>query len=221
MIEAKKNRAFEWMFSLYNTWLLRTSFHRLYVRGHVVRTPALYVANHSSWWDGLMAFQLSRFVFQQNSYAMMSEEGLEQYPFFRKLGGFSVNRTQRKEVVKSLDYAISLLRDGKSVWMFPQGEEQHIEKRPLQFFTGAVYVAERANVPIVPLAFYHSFRHHRKPEWFIHIGEPLRICDVSGSNRKEKTAELERICTAQLDDVRRLVITEQLQTFRCWDGGKL
>jgi len=221
MIEAKKSGAFEWMFSIFNTWLLRTSFHRLYIRGHIVRTPALYVANHSSWWDGLIAFQLSRFVFQQNSYAMMTEEGLRAYPFFRKLGGFSIDRKRRTEVMASLNYAVALLRDGKSVWIFPQGEEQHVEKRPLQFFTGILYVAERANVPIVPLAFYHSLRHHRKPEWFIHVGDALAISDLAGKSRKEKTEALERLCTEQLDDVRRSVIQEQLHSFTRWDGGVL
>ena len=64
---------------------------------------------------------------------MMDEPGLKQYPFFRKLGAFSINREQPKEIVQSLRYSKKLIDQNMPVWLFPQGEIQHQEIRPLEF----------------------------------------------------------------------------------------
>ena len=48
----------------------------------------LLIANHSSWWDGLVTFYLNNAVLKTDLYAMMSEQGMKDFPFFNELGLF-------------------------------------------------------------------------------------------------------------------------------------
>ena len=51
---------------------------------------------------------------------MMDEQGLRQYPFFRRIGAFSVNRDKPRDMLASLQYAAGLLQSGCPVWVFPR-----------------------------------------------------------------------------------------------------
>ncbi|MGG3924466.1 lysophospholipid acyltransferase family protein [Metabacillus fastidiosus] len=216
MIEARKSIIFEKMFSLYHRQLLAYSFERIY--WHQTKTlpgiPAVYIANHSCWWDGLIFYLLNRTVLPKEAYIMMHESGLKQYPYFKWLGAFSINRENPKDILKSLQYAEGLLQQKKSVWIFPQGDEFHLESRPLYFQTGVLYLLEKCpHIPIVPISFYYSFGQKRKPEVYIAAGNHTFHTDLTGNSRKEKTAALEQICTYQLDELKKLVINKQLETF--------
>lgn len=216
MIPAKKNKYFDFVFTIYLKRLLKSSFDKVYWHSKIdiPASPVLFIANHSSWWDGLLFHHLSRTVIKHDLYMMMHESGLKQYPFFRRLGAFSVNRTHPKDILRSLQYAEQLLQDGETVCLFPQGDEFHIEKRPLQFQTGATYLVERhPEIAIVPLSFYYSFGHNKKPEVWIQAGRPLYDADLFGNQRKDKTQALEQICTLQLDELKGRVVHEQHALF--------
>lgn len=216
MIRANKSRLFHSMFSLYHQRLLRRSFDQIYFysKGTLPTTPVIYVANHSSWWDGLIFFHLSRTVLPQDLYIMMHESGLKQYPYFKRLGAFSINRNNPKDILHSLQYAQQLVEDGKSVWMFPQGDEFHLETRPLGFQSGITYVLEHCpHTPVVPMSFYYSFGQKKRPEVYIEAGSPLYHHDLPGQSRVEKTTALEQVCTEQLDELKQLVVTKQRNKF--------
>ncbi|ADU32223.1 lysophospholipid acyltransferase family protein [Evansella cellulosilytica] len=221
MIKAERSVLFEHMFSVYNKHLLRKHFHCIYLarRGEKRAGPAIYLVNHSSWWDPLVLFYLNHAVLKENAVAMMSEDGLTRFPFFRKIGAFSVNRQARKSIMTSLQYASEQLKEGKSVFLFPQGEEVHIEKRPLTFFSGAAYLVEKQpSLPVIPISFYHSFFHHQLAEWFISIGKPISI--PQRATRKEITALFEKKMTFELDHLRTLAMTEQIDDFQLILHGK-
>jgi len=216
MIKAKRDQSFEWMFHLVNKRLLRMSFEQIYFqkKDELPKDTAIFVCNHSSWWDGLICFHLRRTVLSHYFYVMMHEHGLKKYPYFKKLGAFSINRSNPKEVFTTLEYTIDLLFEEKSVWIFPQGDEFHLEKRPLNFQSGVLYVLEKCpHIPIIPFSFYYSFGHKRKPEVSVLAGQAFHIEDLHGKNRKEKTASLEQICTKQLDELKKMVIEENHYTF--------
>ncbi|WP_203363612.1 lysophospholipid acyltransferase family protein [Bacillus sp. REN10] len=216
MIEAKKSGLFQQMFSLYHRRLVSRSFDHIYwqTAATLPTAPVIFIANHSSWWDGLIFFHLERTALAHELYIMMHEAGLRQYPFFKRLGAFSVNRSQPKEILRSLHYAEQLLKEGKSVCLFPQGDEFHLETRPLRFQSGVTYLLERCpQVPLVPLSFYYSFGHHRKPDVWVFAGQPLVYEQLRGGSRKERTLHLEQLCTKQLDKLKQYVIHEQHQLF--------
>ncbi|TRZ39727.1 acyl-phosphate glycerol 3-phosphate acyltransferase [Niallia circulans] len=216
MIYAKKDVVFNKFFSIFNKRLLAYSFDKIYwqASSKLPSGPYIFVCNHSSWWDGLIYFQLTKTVIQQDLYIMMHEQGLKQFPYFKKLGAFSIDRSSPKETIKTMRYAEMLLNKGKSVWVFPQGDEYHLEKRPLQFQPGALYLQEKVpEIPVIPVCFYYSFAHKRKPEVWIKAGNPLFSTDLPGVLRQEKTLSLEKKCTDALDELKGEVISEKTKHF--------
>src|SRR5215203_6294103 len=95
MLEANKSVIFERLFALYNRNLLKRRFYSLQVSGldflfnKNSNVPLIIYCNHSSWWDGLVAFQLS-FETCLDSFVMMEEKHLRKLFLFRLLGAFSV-----------------------------------------------------------------------------------------------------------------------------------
>lgn len=216
MIPAKKIPLFDKGFELYLNPLLRRSFSGLLARGlqKPIANPVIFIANHSSWWDGLLFFFLNRTVWKHDIHMMMDEKGLVQYNFFRFLGAFSINRAKPKDILASLQYAEQLLNGGKSVVLFPQGDEFHQEKRPLNFSAGITYLMERCpDIPVIPLSFYYAFRRVQKPEVWVLQGSPFHLKDLSGKDRKEFTSEIEQLSTHQLDRLKSFVVSEDTAAF--------
>lgn len=216
MIPAKKIYLFDKGFELYLKPLLNKSFSGLLGRGMQQPSshPVIFIANHSSWWDGLLFFFLNRMVWKHDIHMMMDEKGLLQYKFFRYLGAFSINRAKPKDILASLQYAEKLLKSGKSVVLFPQGDEFHQEKRPLGFSPGITFLMERCSgIPVVPLSFYYSFRHVQKPEVWIMQGSPFQLENLSGKGRKEQTIEIEQLVTHQLEALKSFVVAEDTAAF--------
>ncbi|UOY92101.1 lysophospholipid acyltransferase family protein [Ectobacillus sp. JY-23] len=217
MIPAAKQPWFQSIFQSITRRLLEKHFHSIFISKHSLKSPpshALFILNHSSWWDGLVSFYLDRLLFGKSGYFMMHESGMKRYPYFRYLGAFSINRDNPKDILRSLQYGASCLSKAENVWMFPQGDERHLEIRPLGFMPGFLYIAEKQpHAPIVPICYYYSFGHHQKPELYISLGEPLNYSNIMGITRAEKAAEIEKICTKQLDELKKLVVSEAYDSF--------
>lgn len=216
MIKAKKSRVFEKGFAIYLLPLLRRSFSHLLGRNvrEIPERPVIFIANHSSWWDGLLFFFLNHTVWKHDIHMMMHEKNLEKFKFFRYLGAFSIEKQNPKDIIRSLQYAETLLTEGKSVVLFPQGDEFHQEVRPLAFSTGIGYLVEKhPKVPVIPIAFYYSFRHEQKPEVWIHQGPSFSIEEIHGTSRKTRTAFLQQAVTAQVDDLKKEAIAENTPAF--------
>lgn len=216
MIAAKKSRLFEKGFAVYLLPLLRRSFSHLLGRDiqKIPEKPVIFIANHSSWWDGLLFFLLNHTVWKHDIHMMMHEKNLKKYSFFRYLGAFSIDKQNPKDIIRSLQYAEKLLAEGKSVVLFPQGDEYHQEIRPLAFSTGIGYLVEKhPDVPVVPITFYYSFRHEQKPEVWIQQSSPLSIEEIAGTSRKERTAFLQETVTDQLDALKKEAIAENVAKF--------
>ncbi|MBT2582748.1 lysophospholipid acyltransferase family protein [Planococcus sp. ISL-109] len=215
MIRAKKSALLERAFAVYLLPSIHKSFSHLYGRGiRAPKGPALIISNHSSWWDGLLFFFLNHRVWKLDVHIMMHERGLRQFPFFRRLGAFSIDRSNPKDILASLRYAEQLLKEGKTVILFPQGDEFHLETRPLQFHTGILYLMEKCpQVPLVPVRFYYSMRREKNPEVWIDQGEALSLIDIPEGSRHERTLWLQDRETAALDRLKQEVLEENYEEF--------
>lgn len=204
MIEAAKSAGFDRLFFHYNQrYLLRRHFHFIGLRGDLDAGERnggrLYVMNHSSWWDGMVAYHAFRTCSSGDHYVMMDEKQLRHYLFFRKLGVFSIDKSNPKGIVASLRYAQSLLEAGKCVWMFPQGDIQHLEHRPIRFQSGVGYLLERTGqTTVLPVTAYYSLYHHQKAEATLHAGSPLKL-DWQALGKQASTAAVEEAFCAQLE----------------------
>ncbi|TWI57952.1 lysophospholipid acyltransferase family protein [Halalkalibacter nanhaiisediminis] len=218
MIEAQKSKTFRKLFHLYNKyWLLRRSFYSVNIRGSFPKTnqPMLVLVNHSNWWDGLVSYYVTEKVCHHDSYAMMGEEGMKKFPFFRKIGAFSVRKDQPRSILTSLNYAATLLEHKKAVWIFPQGEERHLEERPLFFQQGVAYLLEKKpETIVVPVTYYYTFTHHQRPELYIDIGSAVLPATTNRMSRKQQTSYLEQIVTNQLDQQKNAIIQNKLNEYR-------
>lgn len=217
MIEPKKSPGFQRIFANYLTYQLKKHFYRVWIddRREERKSPSghLILANHSSWWDGLMVFYLNHYVIKEDSYAMMSRKGMEEFSFFRKIGAFSVNPDSPKDLLSSLKFAETRLQQKKTVWIFPQGKEEHLEKRPLSFMSGPGFLIERnPGIKVTMVTFYYTFRHDQRPELFIRIFEENG--DHSKQSRKELTDSLRTIMEKRLDSLKADIIKEDLSSFQ-------
>jgi 1-acyl-sn-glycerol-3-phosphate acyltransferase len=219
MLEANKNRWIENAFEIYNKNLLRRRFNSLRVNNLELLSdnkPSIIYANHSSWWDGLVAFQISRSI-KADSFIMMEEKQLRNLFFFRKLGAFSVVRENPREAVKSLKYAINLLEENKNrtLWIFPQGKILPNDIRPIKFYNGLARIIEKTKSCVVSsLAIRYEFLGAYKPDVFIKIGQTEIFGARDVSNSKELTAKLEKNLTELLDELKSDFCSNNLKHYK-------
>ncbi len=221
MLKAKKSRWFEKIFTLYNRNLLKRRFDSFNVRGlkNLVNSnsniPQIIYSNHSGWWDGLLIYEICKKL-NLDFYVMMEEKQLKSLSFFRKIGAFSVVREKPREAVRSINYAASILREipKKTLLIFPQGEIQPNERRPLKFFNGLSRIIEKAGeCEIIPIAIRYEFRGEFKPEIYVDIGNPKIIANLKDFDARAATIGFENQTTDLLDNLYNDITTENFADF--------
>lgn len=165
--------------------------------------PLIVYMNHPSWWDGYLAFVLNRIVLHGRfqGYAMMEQQQLERYRFFRWSGAFSVHRHDARSAMRSVRYIGGLLaeRRNRCLYIFPQGEITPNDRRPLEIFSGVAHIVRPAGgATLWPAALRYEFRGEQRPEAFIRIG-PAHRAGANANTRAlaaEIGARLTRACEA-------------------------
>lgn len=222
MLTANKNVWFEKLFGAYNRNLLKRNFHSFNVQNlHELKfsdksVPLIIYANHSSWWDGLILFELLKSN-DFDSYVLMEEKQLKKYRLFRKLGAFSIVRENSRKSIESLNYAIKVLSEGrnKTLLIFPQGEIFSNDKRPLEFFNGLAFLVERLkNSAIIPCSIRLEFIQNFKPEIFVKFGTPEYFPQTKKFKRKSLTKQFEGQLTKNLDLLKSDIIENKLDDFQ-------
>ena len=113
-ISEKESPLFSRLFYWYVLTLYRRRFGAVWLDdrqlSHNTRAT-LYIGNHNTWWDALNPLLLSKRVIGKRARAMMDEKQLQRYPFFRRLGVFSICREHPRKALASLDHAARLLNE--------------------------------------------------------------------------------------------------------------
>lgn len=166
-------------FNWYCRYALRKHFHRIHVEGELptqITGGRLYVVNHSNFWDGIVLNLLLR-PLGQPLYCMIEVTQVKKHPFFRRIGGFSINRSNPRDAVRSLEYAAKLIKSGAAVVIFPQGKLEHADKRPLIFERGVAKLLEQAETAtVIPISLLYEFGQEQRPEIPIRLGS----CHMAG-----------------------------------------
>lgn len=219
MLEAKKSVWFEKIFAVYNRNLLKRRFHSFNIsslESLSQNKPQIIYANHSSWWDGLIAFEISRLT-ESDSFVMMEEKHLRKLFLFRRLGAFSVVRENPRQAIESINYAVELLKENpkRTLWIFPQGEILPNDVRPLNFYRGLARIVEKVgDCSIVPCAMRFEFLGEFKPEVFVKIGEPQNFSEVQKLDSKIITGEFESNLTKTLDDLKQDIVSSHTASYQ-------
>ncbi|MFD0958426.1 lysophospholipid acyltransferase family protein [Paenibacillus chungangensis] len=213
MMTANRSERFSRLFAIYNERILLPRYiNSVSVMGtpdcEEEGRPLLYVMNHSSWWDGIIAYHVfTRLSRNRKHYIMMDEKQLAKFTFFRRLGAFSIDKSTLRGVAESLRYAQSLLMQGHGVWLFPQGEIRHLEARPLSFQSGVGFLLERCpSAAVKPVTAYYAMSKEQKPVVTLRFGDEL-LLDWQGLGRKAIVSRLQVAIESQLDEQRQNSIT--------------
>jgi 1-acyl-sn-glycerol-3-phosphate acyltransferase len=225
MIKANKNELIERFFSIYTRSALRKHFNSIQICGEEnflnrSSNPAIIYSNHSNWWDGLIAFYLSRSRWNIDAYLMMDEEQMNKYAFFRWIGAFSVNRSIPNEAMESINYAVSLLKNKNAVlWIYPQGLMQPNDYRPIKFFSGVSRIIEKMDgVELIPMTLRYEFLLEQRPDVFVQIGKVKFF--QKPEEIRELTAELQTQLVSDLELLKARVISGTLDGFKVILQGK-
>jgi len=221
MLEANKSRWFNEIYALYNRNLLKRRFNSLQVSNAKIlesidRTiPLIIYANHSGWFDGIVAYQISRH-FNLNFYVMMEEKQLKNLQLFRKLGAFSVVREKPREAIQSINYSVNILSKNPDsvLWIFPQGEILPNDVRPLNFYNGISKIISKLDkCNTLGIAMRYEFLGNFKPEIFVSIGffEQFSL-DVQNNNNL--SAHFAQNTEKLLNDLKSKIVTNDLANFQ-------
>jgi 1-acyl-sn-glycerol-3-phosphate acyltransferase len=182
-------------------WLVVVPVFRLYTRltingkEHIPASGAFVLApTHRSYLDtpfaGTVRWKRMRFMGKHTMWKNRQFGWI-----FSALGAFPVQRGSADR--EALKRAIEVLRAGEPLVLFPEGERKEGPVvQPL--FDGAVYIAIKAGVPIVPVGIGGSERVMPKHARFIYprkvhveIGPPIPPPDVPAGGRVQRTVYTE------------------------------
>jgi 1-acyl-sn-glycerol-3-phosphate acyltransferase len=131
----------------------------------------LFIANHTSTVDApAVVGAIPRRI------AILLKQSLFRYPVvgqaFRLAHFIPVDRLKQESAIASLEKAIEAMRGGQSFLIYPEGTRSP-DGRLQEFKKGAVVMAIKAGVPIVPIACSGAHHIMRKRSLEIHPGEIL------------------------------------------------
>ncbi len=173
MLYPKKNPIAKWIFKVYVKWLVNKQFHRFLFNTIEVENnkSVLLIANHFSFWDGLILYCLNERLFKKKFHVMILQETAKRIGALGYGGAFSVNKGSR-DVIESLDYAAQLLNNpGNLVLMFPQGKLYSNFVEHINFEKGVTKLIQKSgnNCQIIFAATFIQYFEHKKPTVTIYL----------------------------------------------------
>jgi 1-acyl-sn-glycerol-3-phosphate acyltransferase len=138
----------------------------------------IFYANHSSWID----VAIVNLVIKRNLHFIAKSE-LKKKPFvggaIKGMDMIFVDRGNRADAIKSLDFAVRKIKGGKNILAFPEGTRSRDGELQKPFKKGVFHMAIKSGVSLVPIAI--SGAHELVPTGFkmrpgtvdVAIGEPI------------------------------------------------
>ena len=117
---------------------------------HIPDGAALFVGNHQSYFDILVTC-----IYIKNGVGYIAKKEMEQIPllslWMKGINCLFLDRDNIKEGLKTILQGVEELKKGYSMFIFPEGtRNQGTEMLP--FKEGSTKMAEKAKVPIIPVA---------------------------------------------------------------------
>jgi 1-acyl-sn-glycerol-3-phosphate acyltransferase len=152
------------------------------------KRPTIYVSNHQSTLDIPV-----HFVTVPVDFRYVAKHQLGYVPFvgwyLALAGHIFVNRSNRTKAISSLDAAAKKIRNGTSVFLYPEGTRSD-DGRVLPFKKGPFALALKAGVPIVPITIEGTGKVMPKNSWnitpgpvHVKIGKPIDTKAFSEDDR--------------------------------------
>lgn len=153
-------------------------------------TPVLYIGNHRSFFDIVLTYvRVPRIT------GYISKKEIEKVPllniWMRNLNCLFLDRENIKEGMQTILAAIDMMKNGKSVCIFPEGSRNKEEGTLLPFHEGSFKIAVKSGCPIIPMTINNSaailenhFPYIKKAHVIIEYGKPVYPKDLPKENQK-------------------------------------
>ena len=199
VLPIKKKQRFKWlhwvMAKLMTTVLYTNPFvkKRMISNGEELDTPAVIIANHTSFLDTLaLSLFTPKIIYLVNDWVYNS-------PVFGKLARMTGYYPVSQGVDGSLDHIKKKIEQGYSVVVFPEGKRMYSNKIG-RFHKGAFYLAEELGLPIIPAFIHGNSEVLPKGDFIINdgsitveIGERIHLDDPNlGKDVKAKTKAISK-----------------------------
>jgi 1-acyl-sn-glycerol-3-phosphate acyltransferase len=133
------------------------------------RGPYIFISNHQGWFDIFAA--LGKLPLR---FSWLAKEELFKIPIFghamHRAGYIPIDRRDHRKALISMNRAAEVIRDGTSVFIFPEGTRS-ADGVLRDFKKGGFILAIKSLQPIVPISISGSYLILRKNSWKIHSGE--------------------------------------------------
>lgn len=178
-IPAKESRPVINFFTTYTNFMLWRRFRDIHVQQLYLpdsNSKTVYFMNHHYWWDGLLPLYLNENRFKQKARALMEDKQMREYPFFSRIGAFSIDLDNTRSGIRSLRYAVeSMKRPNSSLFIYPEGKITPVSFSKPSFKPGLSWLYRQlTDVDFVPVAFYISHTKSNKPDLYIHVGQACK-----------------------------------------------
>ena len=162
-------------------------------------TAVLYVGNHRSFFDILLTY-----VRVPRPTGYISKKEMNKWPllniWMRYLHCLFLDRENIKEGLKTILAAVEKVKNGISICIFPEGTRNKTADTFLPFHEGSFKIAEKGNVPIVPITlvntsaiFEDQFPRIKKTTVIIEYGKPIDVQELDKETRKHIGAYVQEI----------------------------
>ncbi len=135
-------------------------------------SPAIYVSNHQSNFDIPLIYSGLPVPF-----SWLAKKELFLVPLFgfamKRNGCIPIDRSNRRTTMHSIIAAAQQIKNGTSVVIFPEGTRTP-DGQLQEFKKGALLIAAKAQVPVVPIVIHGSYEIMPKDRWKIEAGK-LRL----------------------------------------------
>ncbi len=170
----------------------------------------LYAGNHQSFFDIVVTYARC-----PRPTGYISKEGVFKVPvlgtWMRMLHCLSINRSNTRDALKTIQAAISQVKNGISMTIYPEGtRNQEPEKGLLPFKEGSFKIAERTGCPIVPMVvigteqvFEAHFPWLKKSKVVLEYGDPVNVKELSKDEKRQLGAKLQEKMQGMADEIRR------------------
>jgi 1-acyl-sn-glycerol-3-phosphate acyltransferase len=167
----------------------------------------IFVGNHVSQFD-IFSFQ----GYFPHDFRWIAKKELFRIPFFGpamlRSGIVPIDRSHGREALKSLNRAAERIAGGTSVLIFPEGTRS-ADGRLHPFKTGAVLLAIKAGVPVIPIGFNGTYSILPKGKFLpnsgeivIRIGSPICTDNSKPVDKQQLADHLHDRVAALLDSER-------------------
>lgn len=123
----------------------------------------------------------------------MEDKQIHRHRFFKKIGAFSVNLTDKRSSVRSLRYAInSMERENASLFIYPEGRIVPFSTEKPQFKDGLSWIISKLEeIQVVPVGVYITNQKSDKPELYLKTGKEVKISNRQDSVQTKELLEVE------------------------------